>query len=79
MRVASEALDDRPVAALEVEVRLQPRLVEEAERARTNPGSALLVELFRLSGPAVILLDEVVAYARQLPDDRFEAQRLKPL
>ena len=49
------------------------RLVEEAERARTNPGSALLVELFRLSGPAVILLDEVVAYARQLPDDRFEA------
>lgn len=53
----------------------QPGLdvVAEAEAARTNPGSGLLVELFRLSGPALILLDELVAYARQLPDDRFEA------
>ena len=48
-------------------------LVAEAEKARTNPGSALLVELFKLAGPTVILLDELVAYARQLPDDRFEA------
>ena len=48
-------------------------IVAEAEAARTNPGSRLLVELFKLSGPALILLDEVVAYARQLPDDRFEA------
>ena len=32
-----------------------------------------MVEVFRLAGPSVILLDEVVAYARQLPDDRFEA------
>ena len=48
-------------------------LMAEAEAARTNPGSDLLVELFKLSGPAVILLDELVAYARQLSEDRFEA------
>ena len=48
-------------------------LIADADRARTNPGSRLLVELFKLSGPALILLDELVAYARQLPDDRFEA------
>jgi predicted AAA+ superfamily ATPase len=49
------------------------KLVAESEAARTNPGSELMVELFRLAGPSVILLDEVVAFARQLPDDRFEA------
>ena len=49
------------------------KLIAEAEAARTNPGSELLVEVFRLAGPSVILLDELVAFARQLPDDRFEA------
>ena len=49
------------------------KLVVESEVARTNPGSELMVEVFRLAGPSVILLDEVVAFARQLPDDRFEA------
>lgn len=48
-------------------------LMAEAEAARTNPGSDLLVELFKMSGPALILLDELVAYARQLSEDRFEA------
>lgn len=48
-------------------------LMVEAEAARTNPASELLVELFKLAGPSLILLDELVAYARQLPDDRFEA------
>ncbi len=48
-------------------------LMAEAEAAQTNPGSELLVALFKLSGPALILLDELVAYARQLPEDRFEA------
>ena len=48
-------------------------LMADAEAARTNPGSDLLVALFKLSGPALILLDELVAYARQLPEDRFEA------
>lgn len=49
------------------------KIMAEAEAARTNPASELLVELFKLSGPCVILLDELVAYARQLPEDRFEA------
>jgi hypothetical protein len=48
-------------------------LVKEAETSRTNPGSELMVEVFKLAGPSLILLDELVAYARQLPDDRFEA------
>ncbi len=49
------------------------KIVQEAETARTNPGSELMVEVFKLAGPSVILLDELVAFARQLPDDRFEA------
>ena len=42
------------------------KLVAEAEAARTNPGSELMVEVFRLAGPSVILLDELVMFARQL-------------
>ena len=49
------------------------KLVAEAEAARTNPGSELMVEVFKLAGPSVILLDELVMFARQLDDDRFEA------
>ena len=49
------------------------KLVAEAEAARTNPGSELMVEVFRLAGPSVILLDELVMFARQLDDARFEA------
>jgi Swt1-like HEPN len=48
-------------------------LVAEAEAARNNPGSELMVEVFRLAGPSVILLDELVMFARQLDDIRFEA------
>ncbi len=48
-------------------------LVAEAEAARTNPGSELMVEVFRLAGASVILLDELVMFARQLDDVRFEA------
>lgn len=40
-------------------------LVAEADRAATNPGASLR-ELFALYSPAVILIDEWVAYARQL-------------
>ncbi|MBJ7608107.1 MAG: DUF499 domain-containing protein [Candidatus Dormibacteraeota bacterium] len=40
-------------------------LVAEADRTGTNPGAAL-GELFRANGPALILIDEWVAYARQL-------------
>jgi predicted AAA+ superfamily ATPase len=49
------------------------KLVAEAEAARTNPGSDLLVKLFKLAGPSLILLDELTMFARQLEDDRFEA------
>lgn len=49
------------------------KLVAEAEAARTSPGSGLMVELFRLAGPSVILLDELTMFARQLDEDRFEA------
>lgn len=49
------------------------KLVAESEAARTNPGSELMVEVLRLAGPSIILLDELVAFARQLPEDRFEA------
>ncbi len=41
------------------------RIVEEADRTHTNPGD-LLNELFKRCSPAVILIDEWVAYARQL-------------
>jgi len=40
-------------------------LVESADRARTNPGEALN-ELLAAHGPCLILIDEWVAYARQL-------------
>lgn len=49
------------------------KLVRESEAARTNPGSEIMVEVLKLAGPSIILLDELVAFARQLPDDRFEA------
>jgi hypothetical protein len=48
-------------------------IVQEAEAARTNPGSELFISLLKGAAPCVILLDELVLYARQLPDDRFEA------
>ena len=48
-------------------------LVAEAEAARTNPGWKLMADVMRLAGPCVVLLDELVMFARQLTDDRFEA------
>jgi hypothetical protein len=41
------------------------KLVEEADKTGTNPGEGL-VELFQLVGPCMILIDEWIAYARQL-------------
>jgi len=49
------------------------KLVAEAEAARTNPGWKLIADVMRLAGPCVILLDELVMFARQLADERFEA------
>ena len=42
-------------------------IVADADRTGTNPGN-LLREVFTKFGPAVVLIDEWVAYARQLPD-----------
>lgn len=48
-------------------------LVRAAEEAGTNPGSERLARLLELAAPCLVLLDEVVAYARQLPEARLEA------
>ncbi len=40
-------------------------LVEDSDKAGTNPGAAL-EELFRQTAPCLVLIDEWVAYARQL-------------
>jgi hypothetical protein len=42
-------------------------IVAEADKTGTNPGN-LLRALFTKFGPAIVLIDEWVAYARQLPD-----------
>ncbi|MEV6346536.1 Swt1 family HEPN domain-containing protein [Actinoplanes sp. NPDC051851] len=47
--------------------------VADADQAGTNPGRALH-DLLAEYAPAVILIDEWVAYARQLPDDPDEAR-----
>jgi predicted AAA+ superfamily ATPase len=46
-------------------------LVEAEDLSGTNPGTKL-IDLFRLAGPSVILIDEWVAYARQLPSRENE-------
>lgn len=48
-------------------------LVAEADRTGTSPGNAM-AEVFRQFGPCLILIDEWVAYARQL----FETSELLP-
>ncbi|WP_026061790.1 Swt1 family HEPN domain-containing protein [Rhodococcus rhodochrous] len=55
-------------------------MVAESDANRLNPGGEALRELFTRFGPAVVLIDEWVAYARQLvgrddlPDGTFDAQ-----
>jgi hypothetical protein len=41
-------------------------LVEAEDVSGSNPASKL-IELFRMAGPSIVLIDEWVAYARQLP------------
>jgi predicted AAA+ superfamily ATPase len=47
------------------------KLVEAEDRSGTNPGDKL-IELFRMAGPSIVLIDEWVAYARQLPSKANE-------
>jgi len=44
-------------------------IVKASDLAGKSPGGAKLQELLRRYGPAIILIDEWVAYARQLPPD----------
>jgi predicted AAA+ superfamily ATPase len=46
-------------------------LVEAEDKSGSNPGKKL-IELFRLAGPSIVLIDEWVAYARQLPSRENE-------
>ena len=50
--------------------------IADSERAGTNPGSERLIPILRNAAPCMILMDEVVAFARQLrgiPYDAFHA------
>ncbi|RMG97182.1 MAG: ATP-binding protein, partial [Deltaproteobacteria bacterium] len=55
-------------------------MIEDSDRTGTSPGSHDLVKLFDAYSPALVLIDEWVAYARQLvakeglPAGTFEAQ-----
>jgi predicted AAA+ superfamily ATPase len=48
-------------------------LMAEAESTRSAPGSERLVTLLEAATPCLVLLDELVAYARVLDADGFEA------
>jgi hypothetical protein len=48
--------------------------IKSSDEARTNPGSEALIPILKEAAPCLILLDEVVAYARNLdgiPYDGF--------
>lgn len=47
------------------------RLLEAEDLSGSNPGNKL-IDLFRMAGPSVVLIDEWVAYARQLPSKEGE-------
>ena len=55
-------------------------LVAPSDQAGTSPGKEVLAELLRRHAPCVVLLDELVAYVRQFPENRalpggtFESQ-----
>jgi hypothetical protein len=48
-------------------------IVADADKEGTNPGNKL-IEVFQLAGPSIVLIDEWVAYARQLPTRDGEAK-----
>lgn len=48
-------------------------LIADSEAGRTNPGSERLVKILEQAAPCLILLDEVVAFAKQLRGEEYEA------
>ena len=46
--------------------------IRASDEARTNPGSAALIPILKGAAPCLILLDEVVAYARNLDGVPYE-------
>lgn len=48
-------------------------LIAESEANRTNPGSERLIKILEAAAPCLILLDEVVAFAKQLRGEESEA------
>ena len=47
--------------------------IADSEAARTNPGSERLIAILRKAAPCLILMDEVVAFARQLRGLEYDA------
>ena len=47
--------------------------IADSERAGTNPGSERLIPILRDAAPCLILMDEVVAFARQLRGLQYDA------
>ena len=47
--------------------------IADSETARTNPGSEKMIPILRGAAPCIILLDEVVAFARQLRGLEYDA------
>ena len=47
--------------------------IADSEAARTNPGSELMIPILRGASPCIVLLDEVVAFARQLRGLQYDA------
>ena len=47
--------------------------ISDSENARTNPGSEKLIQILKSAAPCLILMDEVVAFARQLRGLEYDA------
>ena len=47
--------------------------IADSEKARTNPGSEKLIPILENAAPCLILMDEVVAFARQLRGLEYDA------
>jgi predicted AAA+ superfamily ATPase len=48
-------------------------LIVDSENNHTNPGSERLVKILEQAAPCLVLLDEVVAFAKQLRGEEYEA------